>query len=133
MKVDGGTGLDRQFVCTGRLEVRPQPIARQHECRLANRRPAWLDHLLARLPQIELTLLIGHHAQRHFLVGRRKPTLAQTVGGWREYSPEFIPLPHPSPRNTPWLQRNSGFGRKLLPELRKRVEGILTRGNHPDI
>src|SRR5688572_16514513 len=93
----------------------------------------WLEHLLARLPQIELTLLIGHHAQRHFLGGRRKPTLAETIGAWREYSPEFIPLPHPSPRNTPWLQRNSGFGRKLLPELRKRVEGILTRGNRPDI
>src|SRR5437870_2025620 len=27
----------------------------------------WLDHLLDKLPRIELTLLIGLHAQRHFL------------------------------------------------------------------
>ena len=31
----------------------------------------WLDQLLAQLPQIELTLLIGVYAQRHFL-GRRR-------------------------------------------------------------
>lgn len=86
----------------------------------------WLDQLLAKLPSIELTLLIGLHAQRHFLGSRRKPTLAETAMAWREYSPAFIPLPHPSPRNTPWLQRNSGFERKLLPELRKRVDSILS-------
>ncbi len=87
----------------------------------------WLDRLLAELPLIELTLLIGQHAQRHFLGGRRKASLAETVDSWREYSPAYIPLPHPSPRNTPWLQRNPGFERKLLPELRKRVDGILAR------
>ena len=86
----------------------------------------WLDHLLAKLPSIELTLLIGQHAQRHFLGSRRKSSLAETTKAWREYSPAYIPLPHPSPRNTPWLQRNSGFERKLLPELRKRVYAILT-------
>jgi len=26
----------------------------------------WLDHLLAKLPQIELALLVGQHAQPHF-------------------------------------------------------------------
>src|SRR5690242_4634892 len=36
----------------------------------------WLEHLLARLPSIELTLLIGQHAQRHFLGNRRKPSMA---------------------------------------------------------
>src|SRR5207302_44689 len=34
----------------------------------------WLDQLLARLPRIELTLLIGQYAQRHFLGSRRKPS-----------------------------------------------------------
>ena len=87
----------------------------------------WLDHLLAKLPLVELTLLIGQHAQLHFLGGRRKSSLADTINAWREYSPAYIPLPHPSPRNTPWLQRNPGFERKLLPELRKRVDTILTR------
>lgn len=85
----------------------------------------WLDHLLAKLPLIELTLLIGLHAQRHFLGRRRKPSLAETITAWREYSPTYFPLPHPSPRNTPWLQRHSGFESELVPELRERIKGIL--------
>ena len=86
----------------------------------------WLDLLLAKLPNINLTLLIGQHAQRHFLGNRCKASVAETIKKWREYSPAYIPLPHPSPRNTPWLQRHSGFERELLPQLRKRIENILT-------
>ena len=85
----------------------------------------WLDHLLANLPRIELTILVGLYAQRHFLGARRQPTLAATIEAWREYSPTYLPLPHPSPRNTPWLQRHSWFEQQLLPELRMRVETIL--------
>ena len=61
----------------------------------------WLDQLLARLPRIELTLLIGQYAQRHFLGSRRKSSLAATVRAWPEYAPHYVPLPHPSPRNQP--------------------------------
>jgi uracil-DNA glycosylase len=87
----------------------------------------WLDQLLAKLPRIELTLLIGLHAQRHYLGGRRKSTLAETTKAWREYTPQYIPIPHPSPRKTPWLQRNSWFERQLLPELRARIAALLAR------
>lgn len=85
----------------------------------------WLTQLLAKLPQIEMTLLIGQHAQRHFLGSRRKSSLAETTKAWREYAPQYIALPHPSPRNTPWLQRNSGFEQELLPELRMRLGALL--------
>jgi len=85
----------------------------------------WLDQLLAMLPKIELTLLIGQYAQRHFLGKRRKATLADTIRSWADYSPAYIPLPHPSPRNTPWFQRNPGFERQLLPELRRRITVLL--------
>jgi uracil-DNA glycosylase len=87
----------------------------------------WLEPLLAKLPMIELTLLIGLHAQRHFLGKRRKASLAETTRAWAQYCPPYIPLPHPSPRNTPWLQRNSGFEQHLLPELRRRIEALLAR------
>jgi uracil-DNA glycosylase len=87
----------------------------------------WLAQLLAKLPQIEMTLLIGQHAQRHFLGNRRKSSLAETTRAWREYAPQYIPLPHPSPRNTPWLQRNSEFEQELLPELRARIGALLAR------
>jgi uracil-DNA glycosylase len=87
----------------------------------------WLEHLLARLPKIELTLLVGLHAQRHFLRSRRKRSLAETTAAWREYAPQYVPLPHPSPRNTPWLQRHPEFEQQLLPELRSRVAALLAR------
>jgi uracil-DNA glycosylase len=87
----------------------------------------WLEKLLAKLPLIELTLLIGQYAQRHFLGKSRKASLAETTQAWAQYAPRYIPLPHPSPRNTPWLQRNSGFEQELLPELRRRVRALLAR------
>lgn len=87
--------------------------------------PLWLQALLTKLPSIELTLLIGQYAQRHFLGKRRKKSLAETMNAWEEYAPNYIPLPHPSPRNTPWLQRNPEFEQRLLPELRRQIRSLL--------
>ena len=87
----------------------------------------WLDQLLARLPRIELTLLIGQYAQRHFLGRRRKQSLTETVKRWEEYAPDYFPLPHPSPRNQPWFQRHPWFERGLVPELRARVNALTLR------
>ena len=87
----------------------------------------WLDHLLAKLPRIELTLLIGQYAQRHFLARRRKPSLAETAKAWREYAPQYIPLPHPSPRNQPWFKRHVWFEEQLVPMLQSRIKTLLAR------
>ncbi|CUI07456.1 uracil-DNA glycosylase family protein [Massilia antarctica] len=85
----------------------------------------WLDQLLANLPDIELTLLIGAYAQRHFLGARRKASLTATVQAWRDVAPRYFPLPHPSPRNTPWLQRNPWFEQELVPVLRARIAQVF--------
>jgi uracil-DNA glycosylase len=82
---------------------------------------------LTKLPSIELTLLVGQYAQRHFLGKRRKGSLAETLNAWEEYAPYHIPLPHPSPRNTPWLRRNPEFEQRLLPELRRQIRSLLVR------
>ncbi|MEO8346150.1 MAG: uracil-DNA glycosylase family protein [Betaproteobacteria bacterium] len=87
----------------------------------------WLDHLLDKLPRIELTLLIGLHAQRHFLGSRRRRSLTETTKAWREFAPKYLPLPHPSPRNTPWFKRNPWFEHELLPVLRERIESLHGR------
>ena len=84
----------------------------------------WLDHLLAKLPHIEMTLLIGLHAHRHFLGNRRRASLTETVKAWRAFAPGYLPLPHPSARNTPWFQRNPWFEGELLPGLRERIAGL---------
>lgn len=87
----------------------------------------WLDQLLARLPRIELTMLVGQHAQRRFLGPRRKPSLAETVKAWREYAPQYLPLPHPSPRNQPWFRQHPWFERQLVPVLRAQINAFSAR------
>lgn len=86
----------------------------------------WLDQLLAKLPQIQLTLLIGQYAQRRFLGPRCKSSLTETVKAWTEYAPEYIPLPHPSPRNQPWFKRHPWFQQQLVPVLSKRINALAT-------
>ncbi len=79
----------------------------------------WLERLLASLPNIQLTLLIGRYAQRYYLGDKRKQTLTETVRAWREYWPRYLPLPHPSPRNTGWFQYNPWLEQEVIPALRR--------------
>ncbi|MBI5331640.1 MAG: uracil-DNA glycosylase family protein [Betaproteobacteria bacterium] len=87
--------------------------------------PLWHPRLWAELRDIRLTLLIGQHAQAFYLGARRKESLTATVAAWREYLPEFVCLPHPSPRNQLWFKRHPWFAAELLPELRQRASQAL--------
>jgi len=87
--------------------------------------PLWHPRFRAALPGIRLTLLVGQYAQAHYLGARRKKTLAETVRAWREFAPEFLPLPHPSPRNRLWLKTNPWFEQDVIPVLRQRVRNVL--------
>jgi uracil-DNA glycosylase len=87
--------------------------------------PAWRKELLAHLDQVELTLLVGSYAQAWHLGAARKASLSETVNGFREYGPRFVPLPHPSWRNNAWLKKNPWFDEELLPHLRQRISAIL--------
>jgi uracil-DNA glycosylase len=87
--------------------------------------PLWHPKLRPMLPNIELTLLIGAYAQKYYLGTARKRSVAETVRAWRDYLPDFLPLPHPSWRNTGWLKKNPWFERELVPELRRRVEKAI--------
>lgn len=87
--------------------------------------PLWHPPLRTALTGVRLTLLVGSYAQAHYLGNRRKRTMTDTVAAWREYLPEFLPLPHPSWRNTAWLKKNPWFDAELVPALRRRVEEAL--------
>ena len=86
--------------------------------------PAWRAQLLAALPNIELTLVLGQYAQAYHC-GKTGRTLTETVRAWRDYWPQMAPLPHPSPRNNLWLHRNPWFEAELLPALQPQVQTIL--------
>jgi uracil-DNA glycosylase family 4 len=87
--------------------------------------PLWHEKLLMKMPQAKLILLIGQYAQNYYLGDQAKNTLTETVKNFKIYLPEYFPLPHPSPRNNIWQAKNLWFGKKVLPELRERVEGIV--------
>ncbi|MGB0554284.1 MAG: uracil-DNA glycosylase family protein [Alphaproteobacteria bacterium] len=88
--------------------------------------PEWHPPLLAGLPNVELTILIGQYAQKRYLEKRRKKTLTETVRHWREYTPDFLPLPHPSWRNNVWVKKNPWFAEEVLPMLRERVAELFS-------
>ncbi len=87
--------------------------------------PLWHAPLLAAMPKIKLTLLIGGYAQAYYLKEDIQPTLTETVANYVVYLPQFLPLPHPSPRNRLWFKRNPWFTDEVLPLLQKRVRAAL--------
>lgn len=86
--------------------------------------PAWHKPLLAQLPRVQLTLLIGQYAQAQYLANKPK-TLTETVQQWQEWAPQYFALPHPSPRNQFWLKKNPWFGEQVIPALRQQVHALL--------
>jgi uracil-DNA glycosylase len=86
--------------------------------------PAWREALLAKMPQVTLTLLVGQYAQAYHLQGAFT-NVTDTVQGWRTLAPDHVPLPHPSPRNNIWLSRNRWFAQELVPALQRRVAASL--------
>jgi uracil-DNA glycosylase len=87
--------------------------------------PLWRARLLAMLPDVRLTLVIGQYAARwHLPKPRLKPTMGQTIAAWREDGDDVMVLPHPSWRNTAWLKRNPWFEADVVPRLRARVRGL---------
>jgi uracil-DNA glycosylase len=85
----------------------------------------WRARLLAELPNVELTLLLGRPAQIWALGKRAGRSMSDTVQAWRAFLPDALVMPHPSWRNTHWLRRNPWFEAEVTPYLRERVAQIL--------
>ena len=96
-------------------DLRPRP-----ECA-----PQWHRDLLNKMPRVELVILIGMYAQKYYLKSDAKNTLTETVRGYQEYLPKYLPLPHPSPRNRFWLTKNPWFDKEVVPILNQKVKNIL--------
>ncbi|HWN30423.1 MAG TPA: uracil-DNA glycosylase family protein [Burkholderiales bacterium] len=89
--------------------------------------PLWHPKLRAALPRIRLTLLVGSYAHAYYLGDRMKSSVTETVRAYQEYLPEFLPLPHPSPRNRGWLKNNPWFEKNIIPQLRLLVSSALKK------
>ena len=85
----------------------------------------WHEKALGQLPNVKLTLLLSRYALDYYLGDRQKGSLTETVKAWREYTPRYMPLPHPSPRNNRWLAKNRWFEKDVLPYLGRSVAKLL--------
>ena len=86
----------------------------------------WREQLLAHLPQVQLTIVLGKYAQDYHL-GKSTKNVTQRVQAWQETWPHTIALPHPSGRNNIWLKRNDWFERDVIPLLQSQVAKVLSR------
>lgn len=87
--------------------------------------PLWHKPLFNSINDIRLTLLIGQYAQKYYLQDKAERTLTETVRNYSQYLPEFLPLPHPSPRNNIWLAKNEWFEQNLIPKLQNIIASTL--------
>ena len=85
----------------------------------------WHDAVMAALPDLQLTVLVGGYAQKYHLGRTAAGVVTRTVRNWRQHAPRVFALPHPSWRNTAWLKKNPWFGTDLLPVLRARIKEVL--------
>lgn len=88
--------------------------------------PVWRSAVMAAMPQVDLVLAVGQHAQKWHLGKLARPNMTETVRHWRDYlsiegQTAVLPLPHPSWRNTGWIKRNPWFEKELLPVLKDLV------------
>lgn len=87
--------------------------------------PRWHVPLLAQLPAVRLTLLVGGYAQKRYLPKGFAPNMTEAVRRWDEAPEGLFPLPHPAWRSRLWMARNPWFEDDVLPALRERVRGLL--------
>ncbi len=87
--------------------------------------PHWHERLLKHLPDLQLTLLVGQYAQRHYLGAARKASMTETVKTFSQHGPRFFPLPHPSWRSAIWMRKQPWFEETVIPELRKAVRKLI--------
>jgi uracil-DNA glycosylase len=83
----------------------------------------WRKAVMASLPDVRLTLLVGGAAMRwHLGAG----AVSAFVADWRRHAAQGVwPLPHPSWRNTGWLRRNPWFEADVVPQLQAEVTAML--------
>lgn len=87
--------------------------------------PKWHGRMLAGLPRVRLTLLVGMHAQKRYLPRGFAPNMTLAVRQWRDALPGLFPLPHPAWRSRMWMARNPWFEAEVLPDLRARMAALL--------
>ena len=87
--------------------------------------PLWHRRLLAEMPDIRLTLLVGQYAQAAYLPRALRPSMTDAVRRHAEAPDDLFPLPHPAWRSRLWMAKHPWFEAEVLPALRRNVAAVL--------
>lgn len=87
--------------------------------------PLWHARLLAEMPNVRLTLLVGQYAHKAYLPRELRGSLTEAVRRHAEAPDGLFPLPHPAWRSRIWMQRNPWFEAEVLSVLRRRIRQAL--------
>lgn len=82
----------------------------------------WRERILALLPNLRLTLLVGSYAQ-NYVLGKGK--VYERTEHFQDFLPQYFPLPHPSWRTGAWERKTPMFQEKIIPALRHEVARAL--------
>ena len=114
--------------CFPGLDEKGSDLPPRPECR-----KTWHDKVFRELTALELIIPIGKYAHSYHLGTSWNLPVSETIQNWWELSkktdqnlPRFLPLPHPSWRNSGWLKKNPWFESEILPILKSEVAGILS-------
>lgn len=125
-------GIDRQqFYNSGKIAVLPMDFYFPGKGKGGDLPPRkgfadkWHPQLIAKMPQIKLTILVGSYSIKHYLNVPSSMRLTDIVKDYQDYLPQYFPLVHPSPRNKLWMKNNPWFETDVLPHLKQRVNQVL--------
>lgn len=122
---------EKTFYDTGEISVLPMDFYFPGKAKTGDLPPRpdffkkWHPLLFKEMPEVKLIVLIGSYAQKAYLKKSAKKTLTATVLAYQEYLPNYFPIPHPSPLNFRWLNKNPQFEAEIVPDLQKIVQTIL--------
>lgn len=94
----------------------------------------WREALLAKLKQVELTIILGKYAVEWHL--HSTAPITELAKQWQRLSDsklaqskkaqsKQIVLPHPSPRNNLWIKKNPWFEKDVIPLLQKTIIALI--------
>ena len=130
-------GIDKELFYSKRIAIMPMDFYYPGKGKTGDLPPRrfiaeeYHPEILAMMPEVRLTILIGKYSVDYYLKKRAKKNLTETVRCYQEYLPEYFSIVHPSPLNFRWQAKNPWFESEVVPELRKRVADILeSNRNH---
>ena len=130
-------GIDKELFYSKRIAIMPMDFYYPGKGKTGDLPPRrfiaeeYHPEILAMMPEVRLTILIGKYSVDYYLKKRAKKNLTETVRCYQEYLPEYFPIVHPSPLNFRWQAKNPWFESEVVPELRKRVADILENSRNP--